>query len=578
VTTTAVQPDLGSPTPVNPAPLPSSSLWRWSPWPVFAISLGLFVYGTSSIPDVAVTQWGLLGVASPAYGASIVVAAVGFVLAVRHANLPTAFAGVLLTALVLRLPRLISTDVPTYAWTYKHIGVVDYIQHSDKLARGVDLYNGWPGLFSFTAWFSDLTGISTLTLAHWFTPVFHLLLVGLVFCAARAWGLTPMQAVVAAYFVEALNWVEQDYFSPQATALLFVVVIVGLVGLAVRSQNRVLAWPLLIAFAGITITHQLTPVWIMMMVGLLVVTGKIKPWWILIPMTAMLVGIVAANWDIVSHFPLFSGDVTQNVQTNVPTKGVLGQRITGGGMKVLTAAMWLGTMAILLRRYRRKQAYWALGVVALSPLLLFLVQSYGGEVVFRVYLYSLTGCAVVWAPVLHNMMVANLRRFWSAMAVFVVATAAAAQGNLGGWYATIVPKPQLEALQGVLSQAEVPAYLSPAAPVAPGRSSWRYVQSARFNPMFDVPVLSIPNLVGNHFDTPAQYNKLLYPVLRRTDASTYLVFTDQMQIYSWYYGILPWDALPNLKERIKGDPENWSTFYEGNGIAVYVHTVLREAR
>lgn len=556
-------------------PRPSTGLWRWSPWVVFATSAGLFVYGTASIPPTAVTQWGLLAVASPAYAASILLAAAGFVLAVRHAHLPTAFTGVLLTALVLRLPRLIATDVPTYAWTYKHIGVVDYIQHSDKLARGVDLYNGWPGMFGLAAWFSDLTGISTVTVAHWFTPVFHLLLVALVYGTARAWRLAPMHAVVAAYFVEALNWVEQDYFSPQATTLLLAVAVVGLVGLAVRSGNRILAWPLLIAFAGATITHQLTPVWILMMVGLLVVTGKIKPWWILIPMTAMLLGIVAANWDLVSHFPLFSGDVTQNVQTNVPTTGVLGQRVTAVGMKVLTAAMWLGTLTILVRRFRRKQPFWALGVVALSPLALLLMQSYGGEAIFRVYLYSLTGCAVVCAPALHGMMVANLRRFWSSLAVVVVATAVAAQGNLGGWYATIVPKPELEALQGVLSQATFPAYLAPAAPVAPGRSTWRYVRSARFDPLFDSPLLSVRYLVGNHFNSDAEYDKIRFAVLRRTDASTYLVLTDQMQVYSWYYGILPWDALPNLKERIKADPGTWSTFYEGNGISVFVHTVVR---
>jgi len=468
---------------------------------------------------------------------------------------------------------LIATDAATYPWTYKHIGVVDYIQHSDKLARGVDLYNGWPGLFAVTAWFSDLTGIPVQTLAHGYTPLLHVLLAVLVYGAARAWGLKPMTAVVAAYFVEALNWVEQDYYSPQATVMLLAVVIVALVGLAVRSDRPVLTLPLLVVFAAATVTHQLTPFWIIVMVGLLVVTGKIKPWWIVLPMGAMLVAIVALNWDLVSQFTLFSGDVGKNVRATVQTTGVLGQRLTGRSMGVLTAAVWLGTVGILLQRVRRKQPFWALGVVALSPLLLVLVQNYGGEVIFRVFLYSLMGCALVWAPVLHRMMEADLRRFFTAMVIVVLGTAVAAQGFFGGWYATIVPKAELQASQAVLNQANVPAYLTPAAPGAPVRLNWRYVRGAEFNPYFDSMVINLYTLVGRHFESDKDYETFMTAVESRKDASTYLLFTDQMQIYCWYYGILPWDALPNLKARIENDPERWSTFYRGNGIAVYVHAV-----
>jgi hypothetical protein len=46
-----------------------------------------------------------------------------------------------------------------------------------------------------------------------------------------------------------------------------------------------------------------------------------------------------------------------------------------------------------------------------------------------------------------------------------------------------------------------------------------------------------------------------------------------MRIYAWYYGILPWDAFPNLKKRLYNDPTRWEPFYDGQGITVFLHRV-----
>jgi hypothetical protein len=46
-----------------------------------------------------------------------------------------------------------------------------------------------------------------------------------------------------------------------------------------------------------------------------------------------------------------------------------------------------------------------------------------------------------------------------------------------------------------------------------------------------------------------------------------------MRYYAWYYGILPWDAFPNLKALHYRDTETWVPFYDGQGITVFVHKV-----
>ncbi|PXX03206.1 hypothetical protein [Mycolicibacterium moriokaense] len=547
----------------------------WLPWLVFGLSLVLFAYGVTTIPSAVPSQFGLLAVASPTFGISILVAAVGFAISVRQGNIRAAIVATLLMIVVVRLPRTVATDLPMYAWTYKHLGVVDYIQHAHGLARDVDIYNGWPGLFALTAWFSELTGVSATSIAHWFTPLFHLGFAAIVYGAARAWRLEPLNAVTAVLLVEALNWVEQDYYSPQATTMLLVAGIVTLVGL---SRDRPIAvWVLVLLFTAATVTHQLTPYWLLLMIGLLAVTAKFKPWWLVVPLAAIVGTWLLYNWHQASEFSLFSADVTQNIKPNIPTVGVLGQRITSAGVRALAGAMWLGTAVVLLLRWRRKKEpfwdLWPMAVLGLSPILMVLVQSYGGEVIFRVYLYSLIGCAIVLAPVLVRLLQGELRRYYVGLIGLLGATVVSVQGSTGAWYANVMPKAQVDASKIVLSQAELPAYLTSVAPVWPERSSWRYVDYARFNKYFDGLMIQAAFLAGRHFNTDEDYRQFVAALNSRPDASTYLIMTEQMQVYAWYYGVLPWDALPNLKEYLKRDTDRWQPFYDGQGITVFLHKV-----
>jgi hypothetical protein len=550
----------------------SPSRWRsWAPWALLVVAVGLFIYGARTIPAAVPSGWGLLAVASPAYGASILVVTVAAAVAVRRRNMKAAVVATLLMIVVQRLPRTIATDTPMYAWTYKHLGVVDYIQHAHTLARDVDIYNGWPGLFALTAWFSDITGLPPVVIAHWFTPLFHLAFGVMVFAVARAWGLSPLTAVTATFMVSTINWVEQDYFSPQATTMILATGILALMGLS--RERPVGVWLIMILFAAATVTHQLTPYWLMLAIGLLTFTRKMKPWWLVFPLAAMAFGFLVYNWKQVSDYTLFSPDVIENIKPNIPVKGVWGQRITGGGVRVMAATLWIGTALVLLGRWRRKQPFWALAVLALSPLLIVTVQRYGGEAVFRVYLYSVIGCSIVLAPVVMGLLQGSVRRFVGSLIIILLATAASVQGNTGSWYANVMPKTQVDTSRIVLDQAELPAYLTAVAPVWPERSSWRYVDYARFKKDFDGLMIAVPYLAGRHFDTDEDYTQFIRALNSRPDASTYLIMTEQMHIYSWYYGILPWDALPNLKQRLYQDTDNWTPFYDGQGISVFRHKV-----
>lgn len=549
--------------------------WRSTrlPWSLLTASLVAFGFGAASIKSSAPSQFGLLAAASPVYGLSILLCAAAFAVCIRQRNMTAATAAIVVMIVCQRLPRAISTEVPMYAWTYKHLGVVDYIQQHDALARGIDIYNSWPGLFATTAWFSDLTGVPAIDIAHWFTPPFHLAVAGLMYAVARAWRLPPLRALTATFLVVSLNWVEQDYFAPQAVAIILTLALLILMGL---SRDRPVGTVLiLIVFTALTISHQLTPYWVFLTAGLLVVGRKLKPWWILIPMAVILIGFFFFNWDITHEYTLFSSNVVDNATTNNTGNGAVGQLFTSTVMRVLSATMWLSTMVVLITRWIRRRPFWALGSLALSPLLILGGQGYGGEAVFRVFLYSLPGCALVLTPVVVGALRANRRRLAGAVAALLIAVAAAAQASFGSWQTNVLTASQVDAADRLLAGGDYPAYMTPLVPVWPERSTGKYVDYADYNEKYDHSMMFLPDLIGSDFDTDAEYDMFMTLAQSRRDASTYVLFTEQMALYAAYFGIFPIDAVPNLRERIRDDPR-WQVVEDDPVVGVYLYRVPGE--
>ena len=62
-----------------------------------------------------------------------------------------------------------------YAWLYKTIGVVQYINVHGHLDDSVDIYQNWPGFFSLASWFGKVAGASNpVDYAKWAQPLFEL--------------------------------------------------------------------------------------------------------------------------------------------------------------------------------------------------------------------------------------------------------------------------------------------------------------------------------------------------------------------------------------------------------------------
>ena len=541
---------------------------RWC-WGLIALSVGMWLVALPSIASAALSQYGLLVTASPLFGASMVMSALAFVVCVRAQRFNAAVAALLVVGMVQRLPTLVSTDVPLYSWTYKHLGVVDYIQKNHQLAHGLDVYQGWPGLFAITAWFSDITGVDPVTLAHWFTVVFNLAMIGLVYAMARCWNLTPFPALVASFLVESLNWVAQDYYSPQATALLLAVGFLLVIGL---SRTRARATPVaLILFTAMVVTHQLTPYWLMIACLALTIMRRLKPSWLIVAMIGIAGSYLAFNYDTASHFSLLSFNPVSNAKSNVPTVGVFGQRVTSKIVRGLSVTLWLSATVCVLLAWKRHRRALAPAILAFSSFVLLGGQGYGGEAIFRVFLYSLIGCSLVIAPLLTRAIRADPPKMAIATVVLVACVAASAQGSFGGWFANRMSRAQVDESHRLLNTADFPGFITVAAPVWPERSTGRYVTyAAATQPgeeTYDYPMIYEAKLTGTDFSSDASYTKFITTVGTRT-APTYLIITRQMAIYDWYFGILPLNALDHLQARIRQDPR-WTVYQDTKEYVIF---------
>lgn len=550
---------------VSPAESPKRSFAAYA---LLAVGLLLWISALPSIAHATETGYGLLFAASPTLTASMLVLLGGFVVALRRGNHVAMGLLLLGTIAVQRLTVTLTTDLPIYTWTYKHLGVVDYIASHGALARGSDVYNEWPGLFSATAWFSQVTGADPVVLAHWFTPLVHVLIAAAMVGLASAVGLSRSTALTAALVVELLNWVGQDYFAPQAIAFVLALAILAL--LAASRTSRIAAVLTVPLFAALTATHQLTPYWLLGVSVLLVMLGCVRPRWLPVIFAAIALAYLYPRFGVVDKYGLLSApNPFANASSNVPTVGTSGRQLTMLSVRSLALTLWLtSALSALLLRHWRMPVRFPLAVMAGSFSLL-MAQSYGGEAIFRVYLYALPGCALLVAPVLVRALRAKATLATMATALLVAATLASMQGYFGAWFVNLVRPAELAVARSLLTQVQPPANITMAGPIWPERPAGRYIDFARYNGRYDSPMVWAAGVLESSFDDPSQLGKVDKLMVGRSGVPNYLIISTQMKRYCDYYGIFPPGALDRLRALMLSSP-HWRLVHDSPDVTVFL--------
>jgi ABC-type amino acid transport system permease subunit len=379
----------------------------------------LWVLGLRGADPGQMTDLGLLGLLTPAAVIAVVVLTVGFFVALRR-RAPEWLLGAHLVTFITLIhgtPAALFGTV-RYGWAWKHVGIVDYIQRTGMvdttLPDASAIYHSWPGFFAGTALLTELLGApNAMALATWTPLAFNLWNLFAVRFALR--GLTTDRRVVwlALWFFFVTNWLGQDYFAPQGMAFPLYAVLLGFVLRAHRASwagspargewiggplpvSRRAALPVMVLImAIIASSHQITPLMMILVLSALFVFRQAHGWYVPVLAVAVTAGwalLVAGGYTAAHLTDLIEsvGQAVPNAQdTFAKSESVRGgQVLVSLGGRFVLALLTALAVAGMYRSWRRRRVDGAALVLAVAPAALLIVTEYGGEVLFRVFLFA----------------------------------------------------------------------------------------------------------------------------------------------------------------------------------------------
>ncbi|WP_181361231.1 glycosyltransferase [Streptomyces sp. A244] len=398
---------------------------------------------------------GLLQVLPVLFWVALGLLGLGFCVAVSVRRTPhTCYAlyALSLIAMLHATPPLLYGEM-RYSWAWKHVAVVDaMLRHDGDVpnAGGFDIYNQWPGFFQLNVLIVRATGLeSPLGYAMWAQVLANVLLLIPLLLIYRSVTSDRRLIWLAAFVYYSCSWVGQDYFAPQAfTFLLFVSAIALVVRRLPSSRLRDRdasrrAWPpgrltlLLVIEAAIASSHQLTP--LMLITALLLLSLPRRNRRVTLPaLTGAVVLTVAWDATVARRY------VSENLDSFVEALTRPEANLWSGLSRLADAApsqvmvSWidrglsggvflLAALALIAHKWTRRTP---LPLLVLFPLPLVLVNAYGGEMVFRAYMFALPAAAFLVAALL----LPSTRRVLARMTVVYVVLLAMLGSLVFGYY------------------------------------------------------------------------------------------------------------------------------------------------
>lgn len=321
---------------------------------------------------------------------------------------------------------------PRFPVAWLHTGFADHIAYEGELLPRLDARFSWAGFFSGAAFVERVADTDDLVWLLRFAPVaVNVAAAVAVFALARAVSTSTGRSIVAATIFVFGNWIGQDYFAPQAVGFVLVTTFLATVltffsgtpdpdgrvarwfgtttedhrvGLTGRSLTLVYLGCLFVA-AAVIASHQLSPPMLVAMLVALSVVGRIKT-----KLLGPIVGLGFVLWmshaaesywvghlaDLLNQV----GDVGSVVNSNVSQRAAPGspaRELVVRARIGLVFAVWAATVVAIVEQRRRRILDPALAALFFAPFVVLGMQSYGGEVLLRVALFTLPAASILIA-------------------------------------------------------------------------------------------------------------------------------------------------------------------------------------
>ena len=399
-----------------------------------AVSLVLFVVAARGIDILEAGPYGIIPLVGPWYFLGLALLATTIVLTLRATYIDhivmaaaTALAVVYNTMLVAVATG--ETSVPT---AFVHRGFISVLAAMHRLPNLEDARYSWAGFFSLSTHIQESAGFADLTdVLFWAPVVFGPLMCFGLYAIASAISGNVRIAWMSVLLYQAFNWYQQDYFAPQAVAGLGYVAILGTLlwqlrtaplptaggidrilpgrlgvwlSLGRRTPGRVSGFGpgrtlavgavLLLIITANTVSHQMTPMLTVLALAAFAFTGttRYRTLW-------LAAGLIFAAWFSYGATDFWMGHLNSLFnevgQIGYSVNRGVGQRLNGdptyksmqylriGASGVFVIVAFIGWLTC-----RGRRAWFVSGLLCAAPFVLVALQSYGGEMIIRVFLLA----------------------------------------------------------------------------------------------------------------------------------------------------------------------------------------------
>jgi hypothetical protein len=565
--------------------------------PVLCALLALFSFWlwAQVIDDVnprEINDLGLISVLPGQIIVAFVLLTVSFCLLLhrRPLHVPIALLHVGLLVVMLYGMTTFIEEVPRFAVSWRHAGVADYIVQHGRVDPSIDAYFNWPGFFALAALFTKLAGFqSPLSFASNAPIYFNLLYVGAVTMILRAATSDARIVWLGTWIFLIGNWVGQDYFSPQALSYFIHLVVLGLLLTWFRREryrsadgddadSMLLpsgsAWQrvglltvAIFLFASIVPSHQLTPFATIGAAIALVLFRRTTARGLPLLMVVLLVTWVsfAAVAFLSGHLARLASDVG-NVSGN--TSANVSARLTGSAdhlfvlriRLVMTGALWGLAMLGATRRLARGHRDVTFAVLALAPFPLLVLQGYGGEMLLRVYLFSLPFVAFFVATLFFPSLASRSSWTTTAMAALVSIAVLVSffYARFGNEKVNQFTEQELQVVDQLYRVAPKGALLVAGSVNVP----WR---SQGYN---DYRYLTLTKVAADEAQPLPRLRDLLAAMRRPRAGCAFVIFSRSQRTYTDLLGIWPPGTLTDLERQVFDSPL-FAQVYSSDDATIY---------
>jgi hypothetical protein len=407
------------------------------------LSVVLYVSSLRSINLLDMTDLGLVSVLPWPFYLSLLLLCAGFILTLKQKTLrePLLFLHVVLLIVMLYGTTLAIEQAPRFNVTWRHVGLVDYVQRNQPVNRSSDPYLDWPGFFILSAFVANIAGLKSILGVAAYAPIYNnLLYLGALLMVFRSTTRNQRLVWLAIWLFFITNWIGQDYFSPQGLNYALYLTILGIILLWFQEYPserflKILAWPRFLRFLSpsgssreqlpsVTSRRRLAlSIFLVILVAFSVASHQLTPFAILFCVTALtvfylnsfralplIIGLLIGAWIIFMARAFVTNDLVSLLQHSGHIQQALNQgllsRLAGSPghvfiirfRLVFTAVVWgLAALGMFLRFRDSAKNHASVNILsdvrmlllALAPFVLIPLQSYGGEILLRVYLFTL---------------------------------------------------------------------------------------------------------------------------------------------------------------------------------------------